>query len=310
MPENSHHPPGSHAGQDDRHGHHGHGGRHDPHGQEGHDDSHGHGGQDSQDDGRKGHRGRRALVLRPNSGISGDILVAGLARVAGASQADLDEAVAALGFPGLRGRVRVAPRALGPISGWGLELELPPEHAHRKLGDILDIFGKASIPEKAKALAARAFGILAAAEGQVHGIDPSEVTFHEVGALDSILDTGLAAALFARIDPDLFVCGPLPLCDGTIRCAHGLLASPAPAVSILLEGAAVRGIESSGETVTPTGIALLKAFGARFGPWPEMTVEAQALVFGTRALPGVPNGALFAVGAQLGPGYKGSEDRP
>jgi uncharacterized protein (DUF111 family) len=241
-------------------------------------------------------KGRTALVLRPNSGVSGDILVAGLARLAGATQDDLDQSVAALGFPDLKGKLRVAPRSLGEIAGWGLELELPHEHAHRNLADITALFEASSIPEAAKGLAVKAFSILAEAEGRVHGVDPAEVHFHEVGALDSILDTGLAAILFARLDPALFVSGPLPICDGTIKCAHGLLASPAPAVSILLEGAAVRGIESTGETVTPTGIALLKAFGVAFGPWPSMTVEAQALVFGTRVLEGVPNGAQFAKG--------------
>jgi pyridinium-3,5-bisthiocarboxylic acid mononucleotide nickel chelatase len=98
----------------------------------------------------------------------------------------------------------------------------------------------------------------------------------------------------------MFVCGPLPLCDGTVRCDHGLLPAPAPAVLDLLQGVPVRGIQSEGETVTPTAIALLKGLGAQFGAWPEMTIARTALVYGGRVLPGVPNGALFATGTLIG----------
>jgi uncharacterized protein (DUF111 family) len=114
--------------------------------------------------------------------------------------------------------------------------------------------------------------------------------------LDSILDICLCAELFARLSPAQFVCGPLPLCDGIIKCDHGLLPAPAPAVFELLQGVPVRGIPSEGETVTPTAIALLKGLGAQFGAWPEMTIELTALVYGGRVLPGVANGALFALG--------------
>jgi uncharacterized protein (DUF111 family) len=227
-------------------------------------------------------------------------LVSGLFKVAGLADPDMDGALEALGFPELRGKVRVEPKSLGAVGGWGLSMELPHEREHRTLADVLELFEKSKISAEARESAERAFWLLARAEGEVHSLPPERVEFHEVGALDSILDTGLAAVFFHLLAPALFVSGPLPLCDGTISCAHGLLASPAPAVSILLQGAAVRGISSEGETVTPTGIALLKAFGASYGPWPEMTVETQALIYGGRTLPGVPNGALFAAGRLSG----------
>ncbi|MDR2460417.1 MAG: LarC family nickel insertion protein [Deltaproteobacteria bacterium] len=241
-----------------------------------------------------------ALVLRPNSGVSGDILVTGLYLMCQFTPKDLDEALKALGLSELVGKVRVVPRSFSSISGWGLDLKLPQEHVHRDLGAILPFFQNSALSARAKELAIKTFTILAEAESKVHGIPANEIHFHEVGALDSILDTGLAALMFDYLNPQLFVCGPLPICDGTIECAHGLLPSPAPAVSHLLEGVAVRGIDSEGETVTPTGLALLKAFGAKFGPWPEMTVDIQALVYGTRVLPKVPNGALFAKGPITG----------
>jgi uncharacterized protein (DUF111 family) len=250
-------------------------------------------------------------VLRPSSGIAGDILAAGLSRMAGFNGKDLDDALGALGLPELAGKVKVAPRICGGITGWGLELSLPKETRHRSLGDIREFFRKSSLTPGARELALESFRLLADAEAGVHGTTPAEVHFHEVGALDSILDAGLCSILFDLVSPDVFVSGPLPLCDGTVRCAHGILPSPAPAVLRLLEGVPVRGIDSDGETVTPTGISLLKAFGAVFGPWPEMTVDAQAISYGCRTLPGVPNGALFALGrlraARTPSGQRGHE---
>jgi uncharacterized protein (DUF111 family) len=216
--------------------------------------------------------------------------------MAGFGPDDLDEAILALGLPDLKGKVRVVPRVFSGISGFGLALDLPHEHVHRTMRDIASFFNGSAISQRAKDLALTAFNILAEAEAKVHGVPAGDVHFHEVGALDSILDTGLASILFDKLNPGLFVSGPLPVCDGVIECAHGILPSPAPAVSHLLEGVMVKGIPSEGETVTPTGLALLKAFGVSFGTWPEMLVEAQALVYGTRILPGVPNGALFARG--------------
>lgn len=236
------------------------------------------------------------LVVRPYTGISGDIMVAGLARMLRADQAALDAITASLGLPGLEGSVTVTPHSLNEVGGWRCRISLPHEHSHRSLADIRAIIEKSGLTERAKALSLRAFTVLAEAEGAVHGKEAETVTFHEVGALDSILDTCLAAALFDRLDPDLFVCGPLPVCDGAVRCAHGTLPVPAPAVMRLLHGVPVRGIPSSGETLTPTGLALLKAFDASFGNWPAMTIAEEALIYGTRVFENVPNGAIFAFG--------------
>jgi uncharacterized protein (DUF111 family) len=241
-------------------------------------------------------RGGNLLVLRPHSGISGDIFVAGLAHMAGVGQDELDAFLGQLGLAGLIGRVKLVKRAVNGITGEGLQVKLEPEGLHRTFSDVRDFLDLSDLTPRAKELALGAFTLLAEAEGKVHGLSAEEVQFHEVGAIDSLLDIGLASLLFDQLDPVQFVCGPLPLCDGTIECAHGLLPSPAPAVSLLLDGVTVCGIASTGETVTPTGLALLKSFGAVFGPWPTLTVEQRALVYGTRVLPNVPNGALFAFG--------------
>ena len=237
------------------------------------------------------------VVVRPASGLSGDMMLAGFARLAGADDAALAALATGLGLPG--DCIAVEPRSLNAIGGWGARVKLPHEHAHRTLADVRTVIAASTLSPAARDFAERSFVLLAEAEGRVHGIAPDAVTFHEVGALDSILDICLVAALFAGMAPTALVCGPLPLCDGTVRCAHGLLPAPAPAVLEMLDGVAVRGIASEGETVTPTALALLKGLDARFGPWPAMRIDRRALVYGGRVLPGVANGAIFARGPAM-----------
>lgn len=238
----------------------------------------------------------RILVIRTPSGLSGDMLLTGLVRIAAVSQEELDRLVAELNIAELVGSARIVAKSVGSIAGWGLEVTLPHSHDHRHLGDIARIIEASDMTAKAKALALSAFTLLAGAEGAVHGIDPDQVHFHEVGALDSILDVCVCCALFDRLSPARFVCSPLPVCDGAVRCAHGLLPSPAPATLALLTGIPIYGIASEGETVTPTAASLLQALGAEFGPWPALVMERQERIYGGRILPGVPNGALFALG--------------
>ena len=152
------------------------------------------------------------------------------------------------------------------------------------------------MPEEAKALSVKAFSLLAEAEAAVHGMTSDQVSFHEVGALDSILDTCMVCRLFTIIQPEYFICSPIPLADGTIVCAHGHMPSPAPAVLRLLEGVPVRGFAGEGETVTPTALSLLKALGVDFGPWPEMTVQKTLISYGSKVFANAPNGAVWALG--------------
>ena len=241
------------------------------------------------------------LVLRTPSGISGDMFVSGLAGLSDLDDAGFAALLECLGVAELCGAVRVVPRSCGGIAGVGLAVALPQVHEHRHLGDILEIIEKSAMRVSAKAMAAKAFGLLAEAEAAVHGTRPENVHFHEVGALDSLLDVCAACELFARLEVERFICSPLPVCDGTVRCAHGLLSTPAPAVLHLLTGLPLYGIESQGETVTPTAAALLRAMGATFGPWPAATLTRHVRAYGGRVLPGVPNGAIFALGRAFDP---------
>lgn len=227
------------------------------------------------------------------------MILAGLLCMTGTDEAGLDALTEAVGVPALRGSARLVRKEVYGISGWGCKVELPPAHEHRTLADIAGLIGTSRLDPEARELSLRAFTLLAEAEARVHGMPVAEVRFHEVGALDSILDICLACALFVRLGPLRFTCGPLPLADGGVRCAHGWIPTPAPAVLELLEGVAVCGFRGRGETVTPTALALLRALGASFGPWPALRVERRALVYGDRVFPDAPNGAVWACGPAL-----------
>ena len=242
------------------------------------------------------------LVIRPQSGLAGDMLAAGLLGLTETAPAELDGFLNILNLGHLAGPVALVEKMVGQITGLSLKVDLPEEREHRNLKDIEAFLAATSLSEKARNLAVRTFRLLAEAEGAVHGLKPCDIHFHEVGALDSLLDIGLASLLLDRLAPDRFICGPLPLRDGAIQCRHGLLPSPAPAVLKMLPGVAVTALAGSGETVTPTALAFLKSAGAEFGPWPEMIVERQALAYGTKVFTDVPNGAIFIWGReQKGP---------
>lgn len=250
------------------------------------------------------HAGDRVLTVRAASGLSGDMLLCGLAIMNGlhegdSGKAELDALINELGVPALSGCVRIEPKSINEVGGWHAGVDLPHEHAHRTYRDIAEIIRSSVMREDAKNYALEAFRLLAEAEGGVHGKIADEVTFHEVGALDSILDMCLVCSLYAKLAPVALVCSPLPLADGSIHCAHGQLPSPAPAVLKLLRGVPVCGFSGKGETVTPTAIALLKALGAHFGDWPRMVVRESAIVYGGKVFENAPNGSIWSLGEAL-----------
>lgn len=268
---------------------------HECRGRHGHEHEHGHHHESAP--GRNLPKGASVLTLRASSGVSGDMMLGGLAALAGLGDKELAALIEELGLPDLKGSVTLEERSVNAISGVGCKIALPHEHTHRSLADIEKIIQKSSMPDNAKELAAKTFRLLAEAEGAVHGKAPEEVSFHEVGALDSILDTCLVCRIFDMLKPDYFICSPLPMADGVIKCAHGLVHSPAPAVLRLLEGVPVCEFSGCGETVTPTAISLLKALEADFGPWPRMTVTKSVISYGGKIFENAPNGALWILGS-------------
>lgn len=243
--------------------------------------------------------GAKVLTIRLHSGIAGDMFLCGLMCMLKMNNEQAEEILNGI-LPALKGSIKLTDKFVNGIRGAHCSVELPHEHEHRNLADVFAIIRNADISDNAKRYAEKAFTLIAEAEGRVHGLPFTQVHFHEVGALDSILDICFTCELYTRLNPDRLIVSPLPIADGCIVCAHGVIPSPAPAVKALLEDVLVRPFLAEGETVTPTGLALLKAFDAEFGPWPAMTVKTIETVYGTYVYEGVPNGATFAFGEELG----------
>lgn len=164
------------------------------------------------------------------------------------------------------------------------------DHAHTPWHEIRALLGAAALPDRVRTHAIGIFAELARAEAKVHGIEPEAVTFHEVGAADSLADIVGAAWLIAAVEPASWSVGPLPLGGGRVQTAHGPMPVPAPATALLLEGMPTTDDGIGGERVTPTGAAILRHLGcaAAAGPVPRRLAQT-GIGFGSRELPGISN---------------------
>jgi uncharacterized protein (TIGR00299 family) protein len=218
------------------------------------------------------------------SGISGDMLLGALVDAG----LDLDALRAGLASLPLSDYTLEATRVTEHgISGARLHVQVDEStpHEHRRLADITALLDAASLPQRAHERARAIFQRLAEAEAAIHGTAPDEVTFHEVGAVDSIVDIVGAALALDLLDVAEVYCSELPLTSGRVRSAHGALPVPAPATLELLRGtgAVWRSVPTEGELVTPTGAALVATL-ARFER-PTMRLSAVGYGFGARKLP-------------------------
>jgi len=172
---------------------------------------------------------------------------------------------------------------------------------HRPYRDIRLMLDKAELPARVRERAQRTFRMLAEVEGRMHGVDPDEVEFHEVGGVDAIVDIVGACAALEVLGVDRIVCSPIVVGQGHVRAAHGELPNPAPAVAELLALRSVpsRGIADHRELATPTGVALMVALADQFGPMPAMNVASVGYGAGTRDIDGRPNVVQVIVGAAI-----------
>lgn len=164
------------------------------------------------------------------------------------------------------------------------------DHGHgRHLPDILAMIEAGDLAERAQSRARTIFERLAFAESAVHGISPEEVHFHEVGAVDSIVDIVGTCIALELLDVESVFCGPFKIGSGTVTCAHGVLPVPAPATAKLLEGWPFERLPVDGECTTPTGAAILTALSE--GPWEGVPLRMTrgGAGQGSRQHPGVPN---------------------
>ncbi|MBI4545419.1 MAG: nickel pincer cofactor biosynthesis protein LarC [Gemmatimonadetes bacterium] len=228
----------------------------------------------------------RALVFDPFAGISGDMILGALVDL-GLPAAWLGDYVASLGFPGVGVVVeRVSRRG---IACGGVRFELPHEHVHRHLKDVLEITEGSSAPARVKAQAAAVFRRLAEAEAQVHGVGVEKVHFHEVGALDAILDVLCTVAAIQELGFEHCFTRGVALGTGWIEMEHGRYPVPAPAALKLLEGLAVLETNLPGECTTPTGAALLATLTGGQAPPAEFVMLKSGFGAGTRDTEDRPN---------------------
>ncbi|NOY45838.1 MAG: nickel pincer cofactor biosynthesis protein LarC [Deltaproteobacteria bacterium] len=231
------------------------------------------------------------LHIDPWNGAAGDMLLAALVD-AGAGVEAVTSAVAGVRVPGVdRVELSFPPVESHGLAGRALRVSVHPETQppHRSASELRQAVEDAPLPEPVRARALSALDLLARAEATVHGVEPEQVHFHEIGGVDTVVDlVGVAAAL-EHLGVTSATCGELPLGGGAIRCSHGTLPSPAPATLQILRGARVRGVDLDMETVTPTGAALVRTTADAFGPAPAMDLEAVGTGFGTLRVPDRPN---------------------
>lgn len=162
---------------------------------------------------------------------------------------------------------------------------------HRPAREIFSLLEAADLPDRVRARARATFQRLAEVEGAIHGIDPADVELHEVGALDSIIDVVGVCAALESLDIDQISCSSIGLGNGIVRTAHGEIPHPAPATMALLSqaGAPTHGLDTTLETATPTGAALMTTLASSFGPMPGGTSHAVGYGAGTADPPGRAN---------------------
>ncbi len=168
-------------------------------------------------------------------------------------------------------------------------VKVPEEYAHRHLHTIEKIINESRLADSIKETAMKIFTRLAEAEAKIHGIEIEKVHFHEVGAIDAIVDVVGACVGFEILGIERFVCSKIHVGSGFAKMAHGTFPVPPPAVAELLQGFPVYSTDIEGELITPTGAAIIAAVCEEFGPIPEMRVERTAYGAGTRDYKDFPN---------------------
>jgi len=257
----------------------------------------------------------RIAYLDCFSGISGDMFLGALVD-AGVSAKLLEDTVAALD---IGARLEIKRVARGGISATKVDVysngekDLPREvfwerhehdhareHKHaRGLNEIRQIIDNAAISGTAKATAIRIFETLGEVEAEIHNTPVERVHFHEVGAVDAMVDIVCAAVGAESLAVEEWVCSPLNVGGGTVKCAHGTLPVPGPATLKLLRDAPVYSSGPQVELVTPTGAAIVKTLSSRFAPFPAMKIEKAGYGAGTRDFPEHPNLLRLTIGETL-----------
>ena len=220
------------------------------------------------------------------AGASGDMLVAAMLD-AGLDADFLKAQLATLGIKNLDIKLTETRRCgLRAIS---FEPVTPEQRHHRKLEQITKIISQSKISEQAKKTAITIFERIAQAEATVHNKEPQDISFHEVGALDSIVDIVSASVGVQALGVEKAYCSALSVGGGTVKCAHKLLPVPAPATAELLKGIPIVGGPTQAELLTPTAAAILTTIVDQFCPLPAMKIETVGYGAGSLQFEDFPN---------------------
>lgn len=222
----------------------------------------------------------KLAYLDCSSGISGDMTLAALID-SGIDPTAIQHGIASLGLPGVRLNVTETIRC--GFRATYVRVEHPPQHIHRNLQDILQIVDRGSeLSSRQKQRAADIFTAIGKAEARVHGISLDQIHFHEVGAIDSIVDIVGAAIGWDLLGADLVMSSPIPPGRGYVHIAHGICPIPTPGTAELLKGLPLADVPLDAELTTPTGAAIVQSFVDRFGPLPPMTIRQIGYGAGTK----------------------------
>ncbi len=239
------------------------------------------------------------------SGISGDMVLGAFVDM-GVSTQWLTEMIHSLSI----GEVEIVARdvtknGIGAKKITVLEKEASPARNYR---DIINIIENGTLGDRVKNTAVDIFSRIAAAEARVHRCEKDHVHFHEVGAVDSIVDVVGAALCLDYLNIDTVSASPLPLGSGFVDCSHGKLPVPAPATLEIVKGIPVYGGTSAGERVTPTGAGIIASLSQEFGPIPDMQIDRVGYGSGSRESRDLPNLLRVFVGKKIATTTKPGHD--
>lgn len=236
----------------------------------------------------------KTLFFDAFSGVAGDMTIAALLDL-GVPLLVVERAIAALPLEGFHLHRGHAHRSAIVATSFDVHLETPqPERSFATIDAMLE---QAPLDVAIKTLARAIFRTLGEAEASVHKMPLEQVHFHEVGAVDAIVDIVGAAAALTYLGADV-VCSPLPMGRGFIRAAHGTLPNPPPAVVHCLAGCPTYPVDLDFELVTPTGAAIVRTVSKRFARWPAFAPERVGYGAGQRELPDRPNMLRVVLGTE------------
>jgi len=230
------------------------------------------------------------------AGISGDMILGALVDL-GLDLRILEERLKNLRLDGFHLEAHKVKRCA--LTGTKVEVVVDHhQHAHRHLSHILELIEASDLTSKSKQDCVAIFRRLAEAEAKVHGTSVEQVHFHEVGALDSIVDIVGSAVALNELGLERIYSSPLHLGSGFVMAEHGRLPVPAPGTAELIKGVPTYASDIEGELTTPTGAAIITTLASRFGPMPAMKVESIGYGAGTRENPTLPNLLRVMIGEE------------